>query len=817
VRTSKWKTVSAVSFVREYSAVSSSLLALLCLRLSGIKHRPRPYILFQVNHIRTISPNMNTPANSNPTGLSAPSYLRQSMLTFTSHVWVKYLVALVVAFIPLIISNGEYELLRGTPYDKEMHSYTHVFVLGCIIASTYPLILDCLLDYVSYKELPFQHFRMISIFSVAICAIITLITQNTRYAASIGLTTYGLGFGIEIHLIVTFLSHLLPDHFTQNRVTAVNVFGFIWVMSYFLNVIPASHSAFIFYLFYVSFYCMFLVIIRSACEWLYTLYRNSVDHKSSLFAFIDQLSSKESTALNLVSACGILVIVFSVLFIFYNPNFANIGSLNSSQVIVLEVTRAFLGTLTCTLPQRLVRHDLITNAKLEAVMRSQFIKYISHEVRSPAAVVHTAINLVVDDLSKEVVDVVQVRSNCFDIRKSSKHLLTLLDDLLLYDRLEGNTVDLNIELTTPQYLFKTLIVKRQDSIQIQVKRAESCLENIYFNVDVTKLQVATGNILDMLLSRTKFEDGAILVRYDYKAPNRNAMSGKNQSSIQSASDFCQFTLTIEDSRSGFRIPDMSQLLADKAQFDRVGRGDTLVSGFSLWVARKLIHINNGEISIVEISDTSVQYIFEFVFPIVTSGNVHLSRDKPIASIQYPLGKSGKIYCSNKNFLAGIPEEKMSEKNTIDNVASIGRDFDAKLSISTITARSLKILVVDDSAMIRRIMVQLMKTLGHSAVEASDGFDAVAAVKACYEDETYIYDVILMDNQMPGMLGSIAASIIRADLNYSGLIIGVTGNAMEDDIQDFIKHGADEVVIKPLTVDKFNQLLEKHENKLERYC
>jgi CheY-like chemotaxis protein len=120
-----------------------------------------------------------------------------------------------------------------------------------------------------------------------------------------------------------------------------------------------------------------------------------------------------------------------------------------------------------------------------------------------------------------------------------------------------------------------------------------------------------------------------------------------------------------------------------------------------------------------------------------------------------------------------------------------------------------VLVVDDSAMIRRVMVKMMKTLGHTTVEAFDGFQAVEAVRVACEEDNNIYDVILMDNQMPGMLGSIAASIIRADLKYSGLIIGVTGNALEEDIKDFLQHGANEVVIKPLTIDKFNQLLKKY--------
>ena len=78
-----------------------------------------------------------------------------------------------------------------------------------------------------------------------------------------------------------------------------------------------------------------------------------------------------------------------------------------------------------------------------------------------------------------------------------------------------------------------------------------------------------------------------------------------------------------------------------------------------------------------------------------------------------------------------------------------------------------------------------------------------------------------------MHGPEAASKIRKDLNYQGVIIGnqsllcslnyypfyyyligITGNALPDDVADFIASGANEVLIKPITKGKLiNQLLQ----------
>ena len=59
----------------------------------------------------------------------------------------------------------------------------------------------------------------------------------------------------------------------------------------------------------------------------------------------------------------------------------------------------------------------------------------------------------------------------------------------------------------------------------------------------------------------------------------------------------------------------------------------------------------------------------------------------------------------------------------------------------------------------------------------------------------------MDSSMPFMGGLQATKKIR-ELGYKGKIFGVTGNAFQSDIEEFIAHGADEVLVKPLSIDKY---------------
>jgi len=49
-----------------------------------------------------------------------------------------------------------------------------------------------------------------------------------------------------------------------------------------------------------------------------------------------------------------------------------------------------------------------------------------------------------------------------------------------------------------------------------------------------------------------------------------------------------------------------------------------------------------------------------------------------------------------------------------------------------------------------------------------------------------------------MHGPQAAEMMRNDLHFQGVILGITGNALPADIAQFLQHGANEVLTKPLT-------------------
>jgi two-component system, chemotaxis family, chemotaxis protein CheY len=103
---------------------------------------------------------------------------------------------------------------------------------------------------------------------------------------------------------------------------------------------------------------------------------------------------------------------------------------------------------------------------------------------------------------------------------------------------------------------------------------------------------------------------------------------------------------------------------------------------------------------------------------------------------------------------------------------------------------MKALIVDDSAVMRKVLIGALSRVGiNDFQEAADGKEAVDAVSGSE------FNLILMDWNMPNMLGIDAVKEIRA-LGKSVPIIMVTTEAEKSRVIDALKAGANNYVIKP---------------------
>ncbi|MFC1734485.1 response regulator [Candidatus Hydrogenedentota bacterium] len=122
---------------------------------------------------------------------------------------------------------------------------------------------------------------------------------------------------------------------------------------------------------------------------------------------------------------------------------------------------------------------------------------------------------------------------------------------------------------------------------------------------------------------------------------------------------------------------------------------------------------------------------------------------------------------------------------------------------------MKIMVVDDSKVMRRIVVNAVEALNPTSIEeAADGMEAYQKLEA---DTTY--DLILTDWNMPVMNGLALVKKIRTnDGLKEAAIIMVTTESEKSNVITAIKAGADNYIVKPFTAEV---LLEKVKETLDK--
>lgn len=118
--------------------------------------------------------------------------------------------------------------------------------------------------------------------------------------------------------------------------------------------------------------------------------------------------------------------------------------------------------------------------------------------------------------------------------------------------------------------------------------------------------------------------------------------------------------------------------------------------------------------------------------------------------------------------------------------------------------SMKVLVVDDFATMRRILRGVLKEIGFTKiVEADDGSTALAVLK---KDKV---DLIVSDWNMPEVTGLELLKAVRGDEVMKNVpFLMVTAEGQKDSVVQAVQAGVDNYVVKPFTADTIKEKLEQ---------
>jgi len=182
-------------------------------------------------------------------------------------------------------------------------------------------------------------------------------------------------------------------------------------------------------------------------------------------------------------------------------------------------------------------------------------------------------------------------------------------------------------------------------------------------------------------------------------------------------------------------------------------------------------------------------------PLVLLASLHRLGDasrltQPVAVLSKPVKRSLLEDVLRQVFRANAPPRSVGVESPL-------ADDEAR-----VVSPTLRILLVDDSPINHKVALRMLDRLGCRADVASDGAEALAAVRRV------AYDVILMDVQMPVMDGLEATRRIRAIEPDGGQprIIAMTAAAMSGDEARCRAAGMDDYITKPVQISALKAAL-----------
>ena len=253
------------------------------------------------------------------------------------------------------------------------------------------------------------------------------------------------------------------------------------------------------------------------------------------------------------------------------------------------------------------------------------------------------------------------------------------------------------------------------------------------------------------------------------------------------------------------------------------------SGMGLWISREIVRMHGGDITFGP-GDDGVGTIFSVWLPafkkdIVIEGSNNMTRGEEYLTsrgrIENPLSQRN---VNSFHLPVAVPafarcSSSRSHSDPISDIIINDRSYETDIELGHSFARDIRILrvmIVDDSFLNRRILRKIIERVisAHTPSdveqqirvvisECDDGAPAVEAMAVALKDACP-YDYVFMDNIMIRMNGPEAALAMRKN-GYRGYIIGVTGNVLAQDMNQFVQCGADFVLTKPVDLEQIKKI------------
>ena len=374
---------------------------------------------------------------------------------------------------------------------------------------------------------------------------------------------------------------------------------------------------------------------------------------------------------------------------------------------------------------------------------SDFIANMSHEIRTPINAVLGMDEMILRESKDE-----KIIEYAKTIEGAGKTLLSLINDILDFSKIEKG----NVEITESNYELSSLLT---DVVNMVLLKAETKGLVLITDVESSTPEKLYGDemrirqiIINLLNNAVKYtEAGRVTLTAGYEWIDKHNI---------------KLIISIKDTGIGIHEQDMDKLF-DKFKRLDINKNKTVEgSGLGLAITSQLLKLMGGHISVES------------------------------------------KYGEGSTFTVEIPQKVLTEEtigsfsrrhNTVDNDKA-EREWN-------FTAPEAKVLIVDDTAVNRMVVKELLKRTEVIVDEAPGG-------KECIEMASKTpYDLILLDYRMPEMDGiEVLQKLKELDDNASkdAPIVALTANAMTGSRERFLNEGFDDYVSKPVVGERLEKLL-----------
>lgn len=374
------------------------------------------------------------------------------------------------------------------------------------------------------------------------------------------------------------------------------------------------------------------------------------------------------------------------------------------------------------------------------IAKSEFLANMSHEIRTPMNAIIGLNEIIMEECGDP-----SIYAHSKDVQSAARNLLAIINDILDLSKVEAG----KMELVYTDYHLKTVVGEVVGMMDMAASKhglilKYECDETLpcCYNGDEGRIKQILINILNNAIKFTS--EGYVKARVTGEPGSQE--------------DEELITFRVEDTGCGIPEKDLEKIFEDFRQVDSRRNRSVEGTGLGLAIVKHLVELMGGTICVESVYGKGT-----------------------VVSITIPQ----KIV--DRRPIAEMPELSQTERD----------------HIKTFTAPDVRVLIVDDNLINRKVARGLLKLYALDLSEAESGPEAIELVRKNR------YDIIFMDHMMPVMDGIEATEIIRRDCGENGTfpaIIALTANAMEGMREQFLANGFQDFIAKPLDRKALEQLL-----------